>query len=70
MGEDSLEEAGGGDIVLLMENEQVPADVIVLSTSNPDGLFYFETKNLDGETNLRSPQSRPGDFIDPLRGRH
>lgn len=42
-----------GDIVLLRENEQVPADVIVLSTSDPDGLCYLETKNLDGETNLK-----------------
>jgi phospholipid-translocating ATPase len=42
-----------GDIVLLKENDQVPADVIVLSTSDPDGLCYLETKNLDGETNLK-----------------
>lgn len=42
-----------GDIVLLRENEQVPADVVVLSTSDPDGLCYLETKNLDGETNLK-----------------
>jgi phospholipid-translocating ATPase len=43
-----------GDIVLLRENEQVPADVVVLSTSDPDGLCYLETKNLDGETNLKA----------------
>lgn len=42
-----------GDIVLLRENEQVPADVVVLSTSDPDGICYLETKNLDGETNLK-----------------
>ena len=42
-----------GDVVLLRENEQVPADVVVLSTSDPDGLCYLETKNLDGETNLK-----------------
>jgi phospholipid-translocating ATPase len=42
-----------GDIVLLRENDQVPADIVVLSTSDPDGLCYLETKNLDGETNLK-----------------
>ncbi|KAF5360300.1 hypothetical protein D9758_009101 [Tetrapyrgos nigripes] len=42
-----------GDIVLLHDNEQVPADVVVLATSDPDGMCYLETKNLDGETNLK-----------------
>ncbi|KAF8269428.1 phospholipid-translocating P-type ATPase [Lactarius quietus] len=42
-----------GDIVLLRDNEQVPADIVILSTSDPDGLCYLETKNLDGETNLK-----------------
>ncbi|WVQ83216.1 hypothetical protein IAT38_005355 [Cryptococcus sp. DSM 104549] len=42
-----------GDLVLLRDNEQVPADIIVLSTSNDDGLCFIETKNLDGETNLK-----------------
>jgi phospholipid-translocating ATPase len=39
--------------VLLRDNEQVPADIIVLSTSNADALCFIETKNLDGETNLK-----------------
>jgi phospholipid-translocating ATPase len=42
-----------GDVVLLRENEQVPADIVVLSTSDPDGVCFLETKNLDGETNLK-----------------
>jgi len=42
-----------GDVVLLRENEQVPADIVVLSTSDPDVVCYLETKNLDGETNLK-----------------
>ncbi|KZT60583.1 phospholipid-translocating P-type ATPase [Calocera cornea HHB12733] len=46
-----------GDIVLLRENDQVPADIIVLSTSDADGLCYVETKNLDGETNLKPRKS-------------
>ncbi|KAE9385611.1 phospholipid-translocating P-type ATPase, partial [Gymnopus androsaceus JB14] len=46
-----------GDIVLLRDNEQVPADVVVLATSDPDGMCYLETKNLDGETNLKPRSS-------------
>jgi len=42
-----------GDVVLLRDNEQVPADIVVLSTSDSDGVCYLETKNLDGETNLK-----------------
>ncbi|KAK0556666.1 phospholipid transporting ATPase [Tilletia horrida] len=42
-----------GDIVLLREDEQVPADIVILNTSDPDGNAYIETKNLDGETNLK-----------------
>ena len=46
-----------GDIVLLRDNDQVPADIVVLSTSDPEGLCYLETKNLDGETNLKPRKS-------------
>lgn len=49
-----------GDIVLLRENEQVPADIVVLATSDPDNMCYLETKNLDGETNLKPRRSVRG----------
>lgn len=42
-----------GDFVRLFNEEQIPADIVVLSTSDPDGACYIETKNLDGETNLK-----------------
>ncbi|PBK64856.1 hypothetical protein ARMSODRAFT_989840 [Armillaria solidipes] len=46
-----------GDIVLLRENDQVPADIVVLSMSDPDDMCYLETKNLDGETNVKPRKS-------------
>ncbi|KAH9476290.1 Putative phospholipid-transporting ATPase C24B11.12c [Psilocybe cubensis] len=46
-----------GDIVLLRDNDQVPADIVVLSTSDPENMCYLETKNLDGETNLKPRKS-------------
>ncbi len=42
-----------GDFVRIYNDDQIPADVVVLSTSDPDGACYVETKNLDGETNLK-----------------
>lgn len=46
-----------GDFVCLRNNDAVPADMVVLSSSEPDGLCYVETQNLDGETNLKIKRS-------------
>lgn len=42
-----------GDIVHVLNNENIPADILLLSTSDSDGLAHIETANLDGETNLK-----------------
>ncbi|KAK5662899.1 hypothetical protein OQA88_6310 [Cercophora sp. LCS_1] len=42
-----------GDFVRIYNDDEIPADIIILSTSDPDGACYVETKNLDGETNLK-----------------
>ncbi|KAJ8129513.1 hypothetical protein O1611_g4118 [Lasiodiplodia mahajangana] len=46
-----------GDFVRLYNDDELPADVIVLATSDNDGACYVETKNLDGETNLKVRQA-------------
>jgi len=46
-----------GDFVRMYNEDQVPADVVILATSDPDGACYVETKNLDGETNLKVRQA-------------
>lgn len=46
-----------GDIVRVMCDDEVPADIVVLSTSDDDGACYIETRNLDGETNLKVRQA-------------
>lgn len=48
-----------GDIVRVESEQQMPADLILLSSSEPEGLCYIETSNLDGETNLKIKQSSP-----------
>ncbi|XP_072941971.1 phospholipid-transporting ATPase VD [Epargyreus clarus] len=49
-----------GDIVHLSNNEAIPADMVLLHSSNPLGICYLDTCNLDGETNLKQRVVVPG----------
>ena len=46
-----------GDIVKVFKDQQIPADLLLLTTSDESGFCYIETKNIDGETNLKNKQS-------------
>ena len=42
-----------GNVMLIRDRGEIPADMIVLQTSEPGGQAYVETSNIDGETDLK-----------------
>jgi hypothetical protein len=42
-----------GQYLLLRNDDPIPADVVIISSSTDEGTCFVETKNLDGETNLK-----------------
>ena len=37
-----------GDLVRLDSDDFIPVDMVLISSSEPEGLCYIETSNLDG----------------------
>ncbi|OWB54686.1 hypothetical protein B5S28_g539 [[Candida] boidinii] len=46
-----------GDVIKVQNNDSIPVDLLILSTSDEDGACYVATTNLDGETNLKVKQA-------------
>eukprot|EP00359_Climacostomum_virens_P007126 CAMPEP_0204906754 /NCGR_PEP_ID=MMETSP1397-20131031/6140_1 /ASSEMBLY_ACC=CAM_ASM_000891 /TAXON_ID=49980 /ORGANISM="Climacostomum Climacostomum virens, Strain Stock W-24" /LENGTH=959 /DNA_ID=CAMNT_0052075759 /DNA_START=213 /DNA_END=3089 /DNA_ORIENTATION=- len=47
-----------GDLVKVRKDEFFPCDLIVLNSSEADGITLIETSSLDGEKNLKTKQAR------------
>ncbi|XP_020231137.1 phospholipid-transporting ATPase 1 [Cajanus cajan] len=43
-----------GEVIKISANETIPCDIVLLSTSDPTGVAYVQTINLDGESNLKT----------------
>ncbi|CAD6190202.1 unnamed protein product [Caenorhabditis auriculariae] len=46
-----------GQIIQVKSGEQLPADLLILATSEPGNIAYIDTANLDGESNLKVRQA-------------
>ena len=53
-----------GSVIKVFNDDFLPSDVILLKSSEAKGICYIETKNLDGETNLKHKMTEK--HFDPL----
>ena len=46
-----------GNLIKVKSDEIIPADLLVICSSNPEGAFYLQTASLDGETGLKEREA-------------
>ncbi|KAJ7781318.1 phospholipid-translocating ATPase [Mycena metata] len=56
----SWEDVRVGDFIKIRDNDAIPADILICATSEEENVAFVETKNLDGETNLKSRHAVAG----------
>lgn len=47
-----------GEVVKICSDDTIPCDMVLLGTSDPSGIAYIQTMNLDGESNLKTRYAR------------
>ncbi|WOL06845.1 phospholipid-transporting ATPase 1 [Canna indica] len=47
-----------GEVVKINADETIPCDMVLLGTSDSNGIAYIQTMNLDGESNLKTRYAR------------
>ncbi|PKU87430.1 phospholipid-transporting ATPase 1 [Dendrobium catenatum] len=55
-----------GEIIRVHSNETIPCDLVLLATSDPTGVAYVQTINLDGESNLKTRYAKQETLSKPL----
>jgi magnesium-transporting ATPase (P-type) len=55
-----------GDLVKIRDGEELPCDILLVHVPDDQGICSVETKNLDGETNLKSKQA--ADIMKKING--
>ena len=48
-----------GDLIHVSIDETIPADIVLIRSSDPQGTVFVETSNLDGENNLKQRSVLP-----------
>ena len=46
-----------GNIIKVLKNEVIPADILILKSSADNGFCYLQTTNLDGESALKARET-------------
>ncbi|KAJ8898895.1 hypothetical protein K2173_008204 [Erythroxylum novogranatense] len=57
-----------GEVVKICADESIPCDMVLLGTSDPSGVAYIQTMNLDGESNLKTRYARQETCLAVLKG--